>query len=273
MLNNPLKKISYCLAVLLFLSFQSLHAQNGIVKSYYADGTVQSEASYVSDVLDGSYITYFPDGKIWTEKNYSRGILDGYVREFHANGLLKEEYSVKFGIKDGAHRTYFESGLLKELINYSDGMLTNRQVFHLEFNNVETPAVKPTERKIESITLQQPVIENKQEIILHESNYEILCDVQVCPVPIGGMKGIQDSLVYPEHALRYGLEGTVTIIATIDAHGEVIKTEVLKKLGLGCDEAAQEAVRKTRFVPGKNDGKPSPTNAAITVEFKIFVKQ
>lgn len=278
----------YFISIFFFLLClnQPSSAQNGIVKSYYSNGTVQSEASFVNDVLDGANITYYSNGRVKEEKNFSQGILDGYVREYYSTGVMKEECFVKYGIKDGAYRTYFENGQLKELINYSNGILTNRQAFNSEYKDLATLELPPIEKKSETVSLQQTTIENKLEINLPQSKslekkegiipledeYEILCDVQVCPVPIGGMKGIQDSLVYPEHALRYGLEGTVKIIATINAQGEVIKTQVLKKLGLGCDEAAQEVVRKTRFVPGKNDGEWAETNATITIEFKIFDK-
>ena len=272
----------FCLILLLLSS--PVEAQNGIVKSYYADGTVQSEASYVNDVLDGAYITYFPDGKISSEKNYSQGVLDGYVREYYQTGQMKEEYLVKFGLKDGAYRTYYENGQLKELFIYSDGILSSRQDFKTDTVNAVQVAINPPVNKAESVSTvkKEPATaeniilpqadktaEKKEEIVPSEDD-ELICDVQVCPVPIGGMKAIQDSLVYPEHALRYGIEGKVKIIATISAGGDVTRTQVLKKLGYGCDEAAQEAIRKITFVPGKNDGMPSETNATITVIFKIF---
>jgi TonB family protein len=287
MMDQILKKISFCLILSLLCFFQTSHAQNGIVKSYYTDGTVQWEVSYVNDVLDGAYITYFSNGKVKTEKNFSKGILDGYVREYYGNGLMKEEYLVKSGIKDGSHRTFFENGQLKELINYSDGKLTSRQIFDSDFedripNNPsivqkKQETVIPTEKQIqkiqESVLPAKEIAEKKEEIILGRNAPEILCDAQVCPVPIGGMKGIQNNLVYPEHALRYGLEGTVTIIATINAQGDVIKTQVLKGLGLGCSEAAQDVIRKTKFIPGKSNGELVETNATINIEFKIFEKK
>lgn len=314
-MNQILKKISFRLILFLLCFIQTLHAQNGIVKSYYTDGTVQSEASYVNDVLDGAYITYFSNGKVKTEKNFSQGILDGYIREYYESGLMKEEYLVMSGIKDGSHRTFFENGQLKELINYSDGKLTSRQIFDSDFEDripndpsivhKKQETVSPTAEQIqniqENVLPAKEIAEKKDAALLHSKNIvekkeetpvrikeqvekrggtisdgnepEILCDAQVCPVPIGGMKGIQNNLVYPEHALRYGLEGTVTIIATINAQGDVIKTQVLKGLGLGCSEAAQDVIRETKFVPGKNNGEPVETNATINIEFKIFEKK
>lgn len=309
--RERIKKLFYHFSFLL-CAFQIVQAQNGIVKSYYNDGVVQSEASYVNDVLDGAYKTYFPNGKTKLEKNYSQGILDGYVREYYPNALMKEEYFVKLGVKDGSHRIYFEDGQLKELISYSEGILTSRHSFVSENNKPVSTDLASVEKKHEIVSVPTELIgkkpelilpakettENKQETVLQkneseikmevadlsseikpevnkevslpEAEEEILCDVQVCPVPIGGMKGIYKKLIYPDQALLSGLEGIVTIIATIDAKGDVIKTQVLKKLGLGCDEAAQEVLRKTKFIPGENNGIDVETNATINIEFKIL---
>ena len=266
-------KTIYCTTLFFLLCMQNLSAQNGIVKSYYADGKVQTEASYVNDVLDGAVITFFPNGKVNIEKNYSQGVLDGYVREYFETGLMKEEYFVKKGIKDGSHRKYFENGQLKELADYSDGKLLNRQVFLSDIDNKKADDISVLQKEQAAILPEKEIIEKKEETVIPEIEPEILCDIQVCPVPIGGMKGIQNILVYPEHALRYGIQGTVTIIATINSSGDVIKTQVLKGLGYGCDEAAQEALMKTKFVPGINDNKASECNTTIPVVFSILNKR
>ncbi|MCX6167754.1 MAG: TonB family protein [Ignavibacteriales bacterium] len=265
----------YLSTFILLLWVQSLPAQNGIVKSYYADGTVQTEASYVNDVLDGAVITYFSNGKIETEKNYSQGVLDGYIREYYSSGLMKEEYFINKGVKDGSYRKFLENGDLKELSDYSSGKLVSRKIFET-VSDYKTNSDKTIAAKADTTVVSIPeyeIAKKEEEKVIPEFEPEILCDVQICPVPIGGMKGIQNILIYPEHALRYGIQGTVTIIATINSSGDVIKTQVLKGLGYGCDEAAQEALRKTKFVPGINDNKASECNATILVEFKIIDKK
>ncbi|MHB9040464.1 MAG: TonB family protein [Melioribacteraceae bacterium] len=272
-MNKILMRTIYSTTFFFLLWMQILPAQNGIVKSYYADGKVQTEASYVNDVLDGAVITYFPNGKIETEKNFSQGVLDGYVREYYATGLMKEEYFVKKGIKDGSHRKFFENGQLQQLSEYSDGKLINRHVFNSDTDYKITNELPVVKKELTPVLPKKETVEKKEETIIPETEPEILCDVQVCPVPIGGMKGIQKILVYPEHALRYGIQGTVTIIATINNSGDVIRTQVLKGLGYGCDEAAQEALRKTKFVPGINDNKASECNATIPIQFRILNKK
>ena len=87
-----LKLIKLFLILITIYSISS--AQNGIVKSYYPDGSVQSEISYVNDILDGSAIWYYPNGQLKSEKNFSKDVLDDWVKEYYESRLLKEKYSI-----------------------------------------------------------------------------------------------------------------------------------------------------------------------------------
>lgn len=93
--------------------------------------------------------------------------------------------------------------------------------------------------------------------------------VEQLPEPTDGIFGIQSRVVYPEIARRAGIEGTVYVEAYIDETGTVRKTKIVKGIGAGCDEAAQEAVAKTKFAPGLQQGKPVRTRLAIPIRFKL----
>ena len=57
---------------------------------------------------------------------------------------------------------------------------------------------------------------------------------------------------YPDIAQEAGIEGTVVIQVFIDKKGRVQEMKVLKGIpNTGLDEAAMEAIRKTRFTPAK----------------------
>ncbi len=49
------------------------------------------------------------------------------------------------------------------------------------------------------------------------------------------------------------------------------KTEILKGIGGGCDEAAEYAVKHTKFSPGKQRGKPVKVKVMVPVVFKLEV--
>lgn len=74
---------------------------------------------------------------------------------------------------------------------------------------------------------------------------------------------------YPEIAKRAGIEGKVFIKAYLDEKGNVVSTEILKGIGIGCDEAAEKAVQEAKFKPGKQNNKPVKTQIVVPVLFKL----
>lgn len=111
-----------------------------------------------------------------------------------------------------------------------------------------------------------PKEEEKKELEL-EPTYFVA--VEEMPEPIGGIKGIQDKIVYPEIAKRAGVEGKVYVLAYVDETGTVTKVKLIKGIGAGCDEAAINAVWQTKFKPGKQRGKPVKVQVSIPIVFKL----
>jgi protein TonB len=94
--------------------------------------------------------------------------------------------------------------------------------------------------------------------------------VEEMPAPVGGLKSIQEKVHYTEIARRAGVEGTVYIQAKINKNGDVVDATVIKGLGAGLDEEALNAVKLTKFVPGKQRGKP--VNVKMTIPVKFVLK-
>ena len=75
---------------------------------------------------------------------------------------------------------------------------------------------------------------------------------------------------YPEIAQEAGIEGVVVVQAFIDEKGRVKETLILKGVpNTGLDEAAMEAIRKTRFRPAKQRERAVGVWISIPVNFKI----
>lgn len=91
--------------------------------------------------------------------------------------------------------------------------------------------------------------------------------VEELPEPVGGLAAL--AVVYPEIAKRAGVEGTVYVEAFVDETGNVTRTAIVKGIGAGCDEAAQAAVMKTKFKPGKQRGKPVKVKMSIPIRFRL----
>lgn len=238
----------------ILLSISSAIAQNGIVRSYYSKGIIQSEISYIDEILDGTSFRYYQNGNLMEEKNYEKGKQKGWVREYYENGLVKTEYYIDDGIIDGIYKSFYHSGSLKELRNYSFGKLVSRS----EFAN--DPGYVPSINEFKG---------TKKQYELRMKREQFLCDIDICAEPIGGLEAVQAALVYPEHARLYGLEGSVLLTATVDREGNVLKTEIVRGIGLGCDEAAAQAVKSVRFLPGINKEAPVVSQVTFRVEFKL----
>lgn len=98
---------------------------------------------------------------------------------------------------------------------------------------------------------------------------EFLVSTEVMPELIGGLSSIQSKIKYPEIAKRAGIEGKVYVLAFIDETGNVANAKIIKGIGAGCDEAALDAVKQTKFTPGRQRGKPVKVQVTIPIVFKL----
>ncbi len=133
--------------------------------------------------------------------------------------------------------------------------------------NVKDNNISKTEKVEETVKEEVPVIPPKEEKKLEEESPYFVA-VEEMPAPVGGIASIQSKITYPEIAKRSGVEGKVYILAYVDEVGIVTKAEVVKGIGSGCDEAARDAVLKTKFKPGVQRGNPVKVKVTIPIVFK-----
>lgn len=93
--------------------------------------------------------------------------------------------------------------------------------------------------------------------------------VEQMPEPIGGIAAVQKLVKYPEMARRAGIEGRVTIRFVVNEKGEIENPVVLRGIGGGCDEAALEAVKKAKFNPGMQRGRPVRVQFSLPITFRL----
>ncbi len=240
--------------IFLLLLTITVYSQNGIVVTKYSNGNIATELSFVNDVYDGTSYWYYENGYLKTEKTFSSGKLNGWVREYYETGIVKEERYVKDGILDGLLKYYYQNGGLQKVMRYDKGILMNLTEVPYDVN-YQAPITAERSGKSKK---NRSKIEN-----------DILCNVEVCPEPLGGIKTIYDNLIYPNAAKLYGLEGEVLLLVKIDEAGRVLNSQVIKALDLGCSEAAVDAIDRTRFTPGLENGKPVVSETTIRVKFEL----
>jgi protein TonB len=75
---------------------------------------------------------------------------------------------------------------------------------------------------------------------------------------------------YPPSAVRSGIEGTVVLVISIDAKGNVLDVEVEKSSrNRDLDRAAITAARKWRFSPQIENGVAVPSRVRVPVDFNL----
>lgn len=98
---------------------------------------------------------------------------------------------------------------------------------------------------------------------------QIFIVVEKMPKLIGGMKALEENIHYPNLARQAGIEGNVIVQFVVNKRGIPIDLKVIRGIGGGCDEAALAAVRKVRFTPGIQRGRPVPVRMDIPVRFEL----
>jgi protein TonB len=91
------------------------------------------------------------------------------------------------------------------------------------------------------------------------------------PQLIGGVQSISRNLVYPELARKAGVEAVVVVGVLIDAHGNPIKTQILKSSNssIGFDEAAEAALMRTQWVPAKQRDHAVAVWVSVPIRFHL----
>ncbi len=183
----------------------------------------------------------------------------------------------KFFPKIEAGEKQFQAA--QELVNVEDIVKTKQENRPPPPPKPPIPIESPSDNVLEDIEIGSTEIDLTQQIEappppreekkIVEEDIQYFEVVEEMPEPIGGIEAIQKKIVYPEIAKRAGVEGKVYILAFVDENGNVTKTEVLKGIGAGCDEAAEKAVRETKFKPGKQRGKPVRVKVAVPIIFKL----
>ena len=213
-----------------------------------------------------------------TIKNYRADLRRKYRRYFEISLILSLSLII------AAFKLSPKDGNSSENFNQTQDLITIENII----NTVQKPKLPP-------LPMPAPVLVNTNEVPqeIELDDVEIDLDAQIgppppprdppgaieeqiifvaveeMPHPIGGIQAIQEKIHYTEFGRRAGIKGTVYIEAIIDEEGNVINTKVKKGIGGGLDEEALDAVLNTKFVPGKQRGKPVRVKLVIPIKFVL----
>lgn len=168
----------------------------------------------------------------------------------------------------------------QELVNVEDVVNTKQETAPPPPPKPPIPIEAPSDDVLEDIAIGETELDVSAEVSApppppkteekdEEDEAVFFVAVEEQPEPIGGIEEIQKKIVYPEIAKRAGVQGRVFIKAFVNEVGDVVKAEVIKGIGAGCDEAAVQAVMQTKFRPGKQRGKSVKVQVSIPIVFKL----
>ncbi|MXX57436.1 MAG: energy transducer TonB [Rhodothermaceae bacterium] len=122
------------------------------------------------------------------------------------------------------------------------------------------PIVFKLRNEFESLSDQSKSPENQDVYEIVEEN----------PRLIGGVRGLQAKVKYPEIARKAHVEGRVIVQLVVDENGNGRDAEILRGAGAGLDEEAIRVIYEhAEFTPGRQDGKPVAVRVSIPIVFKL----
>jgi TonB family protein len=77
------------------------------------------------------------------------------------------------------------------------------------------------------------------------------------------------SPIYTDQARQLGIQGEVALSVVFQSSGTIKILGVIRSLGYGLDQAAQQAAAKIRFKPAQRDGQPADFSATLRIEFRL----
>ena len=109
----------------------------------------------------------------------------------------------------------------------------------------------------------------KNEQHFSEGCSEFFSVVEKPPVLIGGIASIQQEIIYPQLAIRAGIEGRVVTQFIVNKKGNVLEPKVVRGIGGGIDEEALRVSKLAKFEPGLNQGIPVCVQYALPISFRL----
>ncbi len=96
----------------------------GLWRSYYPSGHIQSAVTYDDGLVDGTALFYYDDAAhtVKAEVQFDDDVLDGDYKEFYSNGRLKAQLTTDDGLFDGEATYYYRNGQVKIEGRYKNGL-------------------------------------------------------------------------------------------------------------------------------------------------------
>lgn len=136
-----------------------------------------------------------------------------------------------------------------------------------------SPAVDPAPAALPAeITTDQTDarLESADTWRIETQTVPILEYAEIMPAIPGGIGAYYILIEYPEEAISQGLEGSLSLIFTVNKDGTTSDILVERSLHALLDSAAVQALRRTRFIPGRHQGETARVRMRLPVRFQLI---
>lgn len=89
------------------------------------------------------------------------------------------------------------------------------------------------------------------------------------PTPPNGIKGLEESILYPEKAILANIEGELVVSFTVNTKGTIEDLQFDKKLGYDCEQEVLNALKRSgRWSPAVIEGELAKARVKLPIQFK-----
>ncbi len=142
-----------------------------VKKTFYANGVIQSERTYLRDKLEGVSKFYDELGRLKREEFYKNNLLDSLARDFYPDGKVKAEVSYRAGKKHGIAKTFNENGWLETEATFENDALVGLIKGYEYYPGGELKATYTT--TIDGVLTGQKRIYYSDGMLAAEENYAL----------------------------------------------------------------------------------------------------
>ena len=140
-----------------------------------------------------------------------------------------------------------------------------------------TPAGSPTiDPALEELSVEVPIVrkdtnpESTDTWKIEIQTVPVLEYAEIMPEIPGGLGAYYILIEYPEEAISQGLEGSLSLIFTVNQDGTTSDILIERPLHALLDSAAVQALRRTRFIPGRHQGETARVRMRLPVRFQLI---
>lgn len=251
------------------MSLSSFLFGQDTIKNFHKNGKVSEIYILKNQVRDGITKYFDESGALISEVPFVSGRVEGVVKHFHPNGMVKESFQIVEGKRTGIFEAYDSLGTVIASLNFYNGTIRKET----PAPDADTPGKDPKNEKYNTaaikLTVEEIAFLDSYKAVIPPGDPAIYTMVDEAPMFLRGEEEFYSRLFYPSRAIEDELEGTVIIRALVNSEGRVESTEVVKPLGMGCDESAEITVRYTEFIPARLKGRSVNSYTEVTVNFKL----